>query len=567
MRMILLVRDSGILINMIGNSHTCYLCSSEVGFKGCVCNSNIKLIGKNCLAYHISDKNIDHNLIEIDLALRMQTDPSFINLYIDDFSNINKASEFLRESLEKIKSYKTLLEGSKIKIISHIEETFSSLNRTIEEINYEINTKIKWLDDYKTSLCEEGRVLINEFKAKKSRGLLENTLKSLDIHTDEILRFITNSIKLEFTNTTIESQSIGKLIHSKPPPEEKDWAIEESSKPISEENQGRYRNYELFDQSDQSMKINEKDQLINQSTISKQHYSLKEYKSTFKIRRNTDRVFSLCMSVDGRWIVTGGEDRTVRIWNIETKLQEAEFTGHISWVFSVCISRNGKWITSGGNDNTVRIWSVERKSEEAVFIGHQGGVFSVSMSRNDCWIISGSGDNTVMVWNMINKTQEAVLIGHTDCVLCVCMSDDDKWILSGGRDNTLRIWSMENKSQEAVLTGHTNWVNSVCSVPDGRRIISGSSDNTVRIWNIVNKVQERVLTGHSDIVTSVCMSGCGKWILSASKDSKVIIWNMLSKYQEAILTEDSSGVLSVCISGDSRYIASSSGDNTLIIWS
>ena len=54
-------------------------------------------------------------------------------------------------------------------------------------------------------------------------------------------------------------------------------------------------------------------------------------------------------------------DKTVRIWNLQDKIQEAVLKGHTECVTSVAITSNDKYIVSGGGDNTVRIWKTPKQ--------------------------------------------------------------------------------------------------------------------------------------------------------------------------------------------------------------
>ena len=62
----------------------------------------------------------------------------------------------------------------------------------------------------------------------------------------------------------------------------------------------------------------------------------------------------------------------MRIWNLQDKTQEAVLQGHTHWVNSVAITSDSKYIVSGGQDKTVRIWNLQDKTQEAVFEGHSG---------------------------------------------------------------------------------------------------------------------------------------------------------------------------------------------------
>jgi hypothetical protein len=189
---------------MFGNNKVCSVCVSEIGFKGFICSGVIKLIGSNCLSDHFSESEVDHNLVDLNLALRMQAYPSLVIYYLDRLPKLHEAIKFLRKSSENIKEFKIVLEDSKNRLISHIEEVFGYLNETIEEVDSEISLKLKCLSEYKSNLCEEGRVLMHKYTAQRSEHFLENSINAIEIPIDEICRFITDSIKIHTSTSTIQ---------------------------------------------------------------------------------------------------------------------------------------------------------------------------------------------------------------------------------------------------------------------------------------------------------------------------------------------------------------------------
>ena len=90
--------------------------------------------------------------------------------------------------------------------------------------------------------------------------------------------------------------------------------------------------------------------------------------------------------------------------------------GHTELISSVAITSDNKYIVSGGRDKTVRIWNLKDKTQEAVLQGHTASVNSVAITSDNKYIVSGGWDDTVRIWNLQDKTQEAVLQGHTDLV-------------------------------------------------------------------------------------------------------------------------------------------------------
>ncbi|KAE9403162.1 WD40 repeat-like protein [Gymnopus androsaceus JB14] len=289
------------------------------------------------------------------------------------------------------------------------------------------------------------------------------------------------------------------------------------------------------------------------------------------LQGHTDSVNSVACSPDGKRIVSGSEDYTVRIWNAETGMIIGEpLQGHTFRVKSVAFSPDGKRIVSGALDKTLRIWN----AETGMIIGeplrgHTEAVYSVAFSPDGKRIVSGSSDKTVRIWNA--ETGMIIgepLQGHTS-VYPVAFSPDGKRIVSGSSDKTVCIWNAETGMIIGEpLQGHTSCVFSVAFSPDGKRIVSGSCDKTVCIWNAeTGMIIGEPLQGHTHWVNSVAFSPDGKRIVSGSYDKTVCIWNAETRM---IVGESPQGhtdsVNSVAFSPDGKRIVSGSSDKTVCIW-
>jgi tricorn protease-like protein len=195
-----------------------------------------------------------------------------------------------------------------------------------------------------------------------------------------------------------------------------------------------------------------------------------------------DSFRSIAWSPDGRWLASGSDDRTVRVWAAETGKLRRTLEGHTDWVRSVAWSPDGRWLASGLNDGTVRVWAAETDELRRTLEGHTDWVRSVAWSPDGRWLASGSDDRTVRVWAAETGKLRRTLEGHTDWVRGVAWSPDGRWLASGSGDRTVRVWAAETGKLLQTLEGHTDWVRSVAWSPDGRWLASGSGDRTVRVW-------------------------------------------------------------------------------------
>ncbi|KAF5337789.1 hypothetical protein D9758_016297 [Tetrapyrgos nigripes] len=285
-----------------------------------------------------------------------------------------------------------------------------------------------------------------------------------------------------------------------------------------------------------------------------------------KLEGHSRLVRSVAFSADGQRVVSGSEDKTIRIWNVETGEEEKKLEGHSHWVTSVAFSADGQRVVSGSSDKTIRIWNVETGEEEKKLEGHSHWVTSVAFSADGQRVVSGSSDKTIRIWNVETGEEEKKLEGHSDWVTSVAFSADGQRVVFGSSDKTIRIWNVGTGEEEKKLEGHSHWVTSVAFSADGQRVVSGSSDKTIRIWNVETGEEEKKLEGHSDWVRSVAFSADGQRVVSGSDDKTIRIWNVETGEEEKKLEGHSDWVRSVAFSADGQRVVSGSDDKTIRIW-
>ena len=279
-----------------------------------------------------------------------------------------------------------------------------------------------------------------------------------------------------------------------------------------------------------------------------------------------DYVNSVSYSPDGKKIISGSDDNTIKIWDANTRQCLNTLEGHTFSVYSVAYSPDGKNIVSGSYDKTIKIWDANTGVCLKILKGHTSSVSSVAYSPDGTKIISGSDDKTIKIWDVNTGQCIKTLTGHSDLVRSVAFSHDGTKIISGSGDETIKIWDANTGQCINTLTGHSDLVRSVAFSHDGTKIISGSRDHTIKIWDVNTGQCLKTLEGHSNGVYSVAYSPNGTKIISGSYDNTVKIWDANTGQCLKTLEGHSKEVLSVAYSPDGTKIISGSGDKTIKIW-
>ena len=238
-----------------------------------------------------------------------------------------------------------------------------------------------------------------------------------------------------------------------------------------------------------------------------------------------DRIFqghsaavqSVAFSADGRRIVTASDDRTARVWDLQTGGQIAALTEHTAPVRSAVFSPDGLRVVSTqtpqrsgnvtivtSNDSVALLWDALSGRVILRFEGDMVQLYDATFSPDGKRIVTASGDNTARIWDAATGKPIAVLSGHSDSVLSAAFNSRGDKIVTASADETVRVWDAEAMTTIAVLKGHSGAVWSAVFSPDGERILTASDDTTARIWRIFLTTQ--ALVDRSKIVVPRCLT-------------------------------------------------------------
>jgi WD40 repeat protein len=285
-------------------------------------------------------------------------------------------------------------------------------------------------------------------------------------------------------------------------------------------------------------------------------------------------VTAVAFAPNGRTLVSGSVDRTLKIWDATSGQVLKTLSGDTEPISSVAYLPNGKRIVSGSFDRSVVIWDADTgeairtlRSEQTYSWEVPPAVWSVAVSPDGTRIVSGSADSNIKVWSAATGELLRVLRGHSDAVTSVAYFPDGKMLVTGSKDGTVRIWDADTWQNLQMFTNQGGQVLSVAVAPDGKRIAASGNGNSFAIWNVTTGQLARTLVSESSNLNAVRFSADGKYIYAAGSNNNVMTWDAQGGQFLHALTGHSASVRSLAVAPEGHRLASGSDDKTVDLWS
>jgi WD40 repeat protein len=242
-------------------------------------------------------------------------------------------------------------------------------------------------------------------------------------------------------------------------------------------------------------------------------------------RGHTLGVFAVAWSPGGKYIASGGFDKTVRVWNALTGETLQVYHGHTDQVNSVGWSPDGKYIASSG-DGRVRIW--DAMTGHTIFT--QGGVsaqvYGTAWSPDSKYIAAYGVDDakkvpTLQIWNVASHT----IVFTTDLPnsqrSAVAWSPDTRRLAYASSTGAPQSWAMPSGQLPIVYPGKAQWLCLDWS-HDGKHLAAGSYDGIVQIWDA--RTTNITYTRHVTVAVQALAWSPNSMLIASTESSVVRVW-------------------------------------------
>ena len=208
-------------------------------------------------------------------------------------------------------------------------------------------------------------------------------------------------------------------------------------------------------------------------------------RALFSFKRNDASIWAATFAGSEDQIATASHDWTVALWQTSSQSAPAHMLeGHENAVQALATEPSGHWLASGGADRMVKLWDLETNELKRTYRNHSDFISALAITNDGATLAAASLDGAIKLWSTSSSRPLRTLNNHTDKVTSVAFSPSGDLLASAAEDGTVRVRGMKRARAYWSMSGLERPAKTLAFSPDGRTLVTGGSEGTVTLWSL-----------------------------------------------------------------------------------
>lgn len=277
-------------------------------------------------------------------------------------------------------------------------------------------------------------------------------------------------------------------------------------------------------------------------------------------------VNSIALSPDGKTLVSGAKDETLRFWDLGKNEAQKMISMKGSSVKRVSYDHAGTKLLAAGYGRFTEFDLKKGKQKQSKKNSHSAFIETCTYSQDDQLILTSSWrDHSLCIWTS-GSLKKQIDLKEDNWIDNACFNKNATLVFSGGHDNLIKVWDVATGNMIYSMAGHEDWVYDISLSLDEKTVYSAGFDKVIKVWDLNSRKNTATLKGHSEGIVCLDLSNDGKYLASGGTDKEIIIWDLSEKKEVKRIKAHSETITDLKFSADGKTLYSCSLDKSIKVW-
>jgi dipeptidyl aminopeptidase/acylaminoacyl peptidase len=290
------------------------------------------------------------------------------------------------------------------------------------------------------------------------------------------------------------------------------------------------------------------------------------------LQAHTNLVRCIALSPDGKTLVSGSDDLTVRVWDLPAGKVRTTLRGHQGRVEFVALTSDAKTVVSADRDGVIKVWDADAGVQRFQLTEQGERLFAMMLCADGKTLVSARNDDWIFAKDVTTAARTAALKFEAGRCWNVAFSPRGDLFAWGDREQQkrLRLWELPSGNERQIPDGGRDVAPQLFS-PDGKSlvVIVHSHDLIELLELATGNVRSRIPDVNEGELCSMALHPGGRILACAycGGTGPLKFWDVATGKPAGEIPGRSLGLEAIAFSADGNTLAASEGpDTTIRVW-